>query len=191
MKALVTTLLLALAATLHAAVETYEIDPAHSTIGFEVRHFFTKVPGRFNDFTATLKLDSEQPEKSSVDVVVLTKSIDTANEKRDQHLRTADFFDVEKFPTMTFKSTKVEKTGGDTAKVTGDLTLHGVTKPVTLDVTLLGKGTGMQGGTITGWSANAKIIRKDFGLDWGKVVEGTAVVSDEVIIGIEVEAAAK
>lgn len=186
-----TALLFSGISAIHAEVETYEIDPAHSGVHFSVRHFFSDVPGRFNEFTGAIKLDSDKPEESSVAVTIQATSIDTGNEKRDAHLRGADFFDVEKFPVITFKSTKVERTGEDAAKVTGDFTLHGVTRPVTLDVTLLGKGKGTEGEKKTGWSATTKISRKEFGIDWGKVVEGTAMVGDEVTIKIDAEANAK
>ena len=125
-----------------------------------------------------------------MEVKIATKSVNTANEKRDTHLRSADFFDTEKFPDMTFKSKKVARTGDDTADVTGDFTLHGVTKEVVLKVKFLGKGKGMTGGLQTGWEAKTTIKRSDYGLTWSKVIEGTSVVGDDVEITLEIEAPA-
>ena len=172
---------------LHAG-EIYNLDASHSTIGFKVRHLFSDATGRFNDFSGTVNVDSKKPENSVVDVTIQAKSIDTANEKRDGHLRSADFFDVKKNPTITFKSKKVVLTGEKTATVTGDFTLNGVTKEVPLNVTFLGKGKGMGGIGVTGWSATGEIDRTDYGLEWDKVVEGTKVVGDDVKIEIQVEA---
>lgn len=170
------------------AGEVYSFDPNHSTIGFKIRHLFSDVSGRFNEFSGNVNLDAEKPENSVVDVTVQTKSIDTANAKRDGHLRSADFFNVEKNPTMTFKSKKVVRTGEKTATVTGDLTLNGVTKEVPLTVTFLGKGKGMDGKEVTGWSATGELNRTEFGLTWNKAVEGTQVVAETVKIEIQIEA---
>lgn len=171
--------------------ETYQIDPVHSTVGFKVKHLFSFVNGRFDDLSGTIQLDNEKPENSSVDVTIETKSINTANEKRDGHLRTADFFDVEKHPTITFKSKSVKQTGEKTADVVGDFTLLGVTKEVTLKAELLGKGKGMEGGQITGWRAATSIKRSDHGMTWGKDIEGVPLIGDEVEIVIDIEAPAK
>ena len=168
--------------------ETYRIDPVHSNVGFKVKHLFTFVNGRFDDLSGTISLDSKKPENSSVDVKIETKSINTANEKRDAHLRSGDFFDVEKHPTITFKSKSVKQTGENTADVVGDLTLLGVTKEVTLKTELLGKGKGMEGGQVSGWRAQTSIKRSDHGMTWGKLVEGTPLIGDEVEILIDVEA---
>jgi polyisoprenoid-binding protein YceI len=171
-----------------SAAEIYQIDPVHSTVGFKVRHLFSKVTGRFLDLTGTINLDLDNPDKSSVDATIRAKSITTANDKRDTHLRSPDFFDVAKFETITFKSKKVTKTGDDTGDIVGDLTIHGVTKEVTLHVKFLGKGKGMQGQMQTGWEATAAIKRSDFGLVWSKAVEGVAVVGDDVDIDLQIEA---
>ncbi len=173
-----------------SAAEKFEIDPVHSTIGFKVKHLFSYVTGRFNDVQGTITADAAKPEGSSVEVKIATKSVNTANEKRDTHLRSPDFFDVEKFPEMTFKSKKVTRTGEDTADVTGDFTLHGVTKEVVLKVKFLGKGKGMTGGLQTGWEAKTTIKRSEYGLTWSKVIEGTAVVGDEIEIDLQIEAPA-
>lgn len=173
-----------------AAEEKFEIDPVHSTIGFKVKHLFSFVTGRFNDVSGTITADAAKPENSAVEVKIATASVNTANEKRDKHLRTPDFFDVEKFPEMTFKSKKVTRTGEDTADVTGDFTLHGVTKEVTLKAKFLGKGKGMTGGLQTGWEASTTIKRSDYGLTWNKLVEGVSAVGDEVQIDLQIEAPA-
>ncbi|MEA3207102.1 MAG: hypothetical protein QOE70_159 [Chthoniobacter sp.] len=176
-------------ASAFAGTETYKIDPVHSTIGFKIRHFFSKVGGRFNEVAGTIQGDPAKPDDAQVSVTIQTKSIDTAEAKRDTHLRSPDFFDVEKFPAMTFVSKKVTRTGDNTADVTGDLTLHGVTKDVTLKVTFLGKGKTMNEAITTGWEATTKIKRSEFGLTWNKVVEGTSAVGDDVEIELQVEAA--
>ena len=173
-----------------SAAEKFEIDPVHSTVGFKVKHLFSYVTGRFNDVQGTITADAAKPEDSAVEVKIATKSINTANEKRDTHLRSPDFFDAEKFPEMTFKSKKVVRTGEDTADVTGDFTLHGVTKEVVLKVKFLGKGKGMTGGLQTGWEAKTTIKRSDYGLTWSKIIEGTAVVGDEIEIELQIEAPA-
>ena len=180
--------LLATVFSASAATEVYEIDPAHSTIGFKVRHFFTEVPGHFREFSGTITVDSENPENSSAEATINAATIDTGNKKRDEHLRSADFFDVEKYPELVFKSKGIESTGENARKIKGELTIHGVTKAIELDAKMLGKGKGMQGETKTGWKATTAINRKDFGLDWGNIIEGTAVVADEVDIEINIEA---
>lgn len=173
-----------------SADEKFAIDPAHSTIGFKVKHLFSYVTGRFDTVSGIIDVDQAKPENSSVEVKIETKSVNTANEKRDGHLKSADFFDVEKFPDMTFKSKKVTRTGEDSADVTGDFTLHGVTKEVTLKAKFLGKGKGMTGGLQTGWEAKTTIKRSDYGLTWNKLVEGVSAVGDEIHIDLQIEAPA-
>jgi len=187
---LISTLLLA-AFSCPAFAETYQIDPVHSSIGFKIKHLFSKVTGRFAEVNGVIEIDPNQPENSSVNATIEVKSIDTQNAKRDSHLKTADFFDVEKFPAMTFKSKHVKKIDDKTADVIGDLTIHGVTKEVPLRVKFLGKGPGMAGKEITGWEATTTINRKDFGLTWGKMIEGVAAVGDEVEIELQIEAPKK
>lgn len=170
-----------------AANETYNIDPVHSTVGFKIRHLAGKVTGRFVDVTGTIHVDPDHPEKASVEATIQAKSIDTANTKRDQDLRSANFFNVEKFATITFKSKKVSVLDKETADVTGDLTIHGVTKEVTLHVQFLGKGKGMNGRPQTGWEATTKINRTEFGLTWSKLIEGISVVGDDVEISLQIE----
>ncbi|MDX2227484.1 MAG: YceI family protein [Verrucomicrobiae bacterium] len=173
------------------AVESYEIDPAHSSVGFKIRHLMSKVPGKFNDFSGKLVLDPEKPEASSVEATIQVKSIDTANADRDKHLRAEDFFDVAKFPVMTFKSKKVVRTGPESADVTGDLTLRGVTREVTLKVQKTGQGKDPWGNIRTGWEATAVINRLDYGVKYNKLVEGSNVLGDDVEISILIEAIQK
>jgi len=178
-------LLLALASASRA--DTLKIDPVHSTVGFKIRHLFANVTGRFTDVTGTIDVDPAHPESASVNAVIGINSIDTANQMRDKDLRGDNFFQASTYPTMTYKSTKVVVNGQE-ADLTGDLTLHGVTKPVTLHVQFLGKGPGMMGGTTTGWEATGSLKRSDFGLTWSKTIEGTQLVGDDVSIDLEITA---
>jgi polyisoprenoid-binding protein YceI len=168
---------------------TLTSDPAHSTAGFAVKHMMlTTVRGEFDKFTSTLDWNDADPSKSSVTADIDASSIDTHQEGRDKHVKSPDFLDVAKFPTITFKSTKVEK-GGDGYKVTGDLTFHGVTKPITLDVQTDGKPhkTPM-GGTIYSVAATGKIKRSDFGVSWNKNLDGGGVlISDDVALEFNLE----
>ena len=171
------------------AGDTYKIDPVHSSISFKVRHLFSYVNGNFTKFEGTIRVDPDHPEKSSVTATIDAASIDTKNEKRDEDLRSADFFDVAKYPTITFKSKSVKQTGPDSGDIIGDLTMHGVTKQMTLHVKFLGKGKGMGGKAISGWQVTSEPIqRSDYGLNWSKMVEGIAAVGGEVTISIDVEA---
>jgi polyisoprenoid-binding protein YceI len=170
------------------AADTYAIDPAHSSVGFQIRHLFSNVTGKFDDFAGTLEFDEANPEKSSVEVTIKTASIDTGVKMRDDDLRSPNFFDAEKYPKITFKSKSVKSSEKNTAEVTGDLTMHGVTKEVVLKVELIGKGSGMKGAIVTGWDATTALKRSEFGLAWSKVIEGTAVVGDDVKIELHIEA---
>ena len=171
------------------AADTYAIDKAHSSIGFQVRHLFSNVPGKFDDFTGTIQFDEANPEQSSVEVNIKTASINTGVKMRDEDLRSPNFFDAAKFPEISFKSKSVKKTGDNMFDVAGDLTMHGVTKEVVLKAELIGKGAGMKPGSIlTGWDATTAIKRSEFGLAWNKVIEGTQVVGDDVKIELHVEA---
>lgn len=171
-----------------AFADTYAIDKAHSSVGFQIRHLFSKVPGRFTNFSGQITYDEAHPEQSAAQVSIKAVSIDTANEKRDADLRSPNFFDAEKFPEITFKSESVKPTGQNTADVAGKLTMHGVTKEVVLKSELLGKGAGMQGKTVAGWDATTALKRSDFGLSWNQVIEGTQVVGDDVQIELHIEA---
>jgi polyisoprenoid-binding protein YceI len=171
------------------AADVYKIDPVHSAIGFKVRHFFSHVSGSFGKFEGTINVDPDHPEKSSVTVTIEATSVDTKNEKRDEDLRSEHFFDVAKYPTITFKSKSVKQTGADSGDIVGDLTMHGVTRGITLHVKFLGKGTGMGGKQISGWQVTTDPIkRSEYGLTWSKAIEGTSVVGEEVSISIDVEA---
>ena len=171
------------------AADTFVFDKAHSTIGFQVRHLFSTVPGKFDDFTGTITYDEANPENSSVEVTIKTASVNTGVKMRDDDLRSPNFFDAAKYPEITFKSKSVKMTGNNTADVTGDLTMHGVTKEAVLKVELLGKGAGMKpGSVVSGWNATTALKRTDYGLTWNKVIEGTQVVGDDVKIDLNVEA---
>jgi len=172
---------------LFAAAETFKIDPVHSTIGFKVRHLFSNVTGRFVKVEGTISYDAEHPENSSVEATIPVSSITTANDMRDKHLQSPDFFDVAKFTDITFKSKSVKAADPKSLEVTGDLTIHGVTKEVLLNVSFLGKGAGPKG-EVSGWEATTKINRQDFGLKWSKTVEGVAMVGDDVDIELQIEA---
>jgi polyisoprenoid-binding protein YceI len=169
-----------------AAVETYTIDPVHSSVSFAVRHFLTKVPGRFTQFSGVIVVDRDNLENSTVSAVIDVGSVSTANEKRDAHLRTPDFFDAAQFATITFRSTSWKKTGDTTFDVAGDLSIHGVTKPVVLKVDLLGFGPGMMGAQLSGWDASVTLDRQDFGVK-GPAMLGTAL-GNEVGVSINIEA---
>ena len=173
-----------------ATVETYVIDSVHSSVGFTIRHMVSKVPGNFTQFSGQIMLDREDFEKSSVEASVELSSVDTRNEKRNGHLQSPDFLDVAKYTTATFKSKTWQKTGEDKYAVTGDLNLHGVTKEVLLEVTLLGFGPGMKPNSrLSGWEATTKINKSDFGIS-GPAILGT-VLGDEVTINITIEACMK
>jgi polyisoprenoid-binding protein YceI len=170
-----------------AETTTWKLDPAHTQSNFTVRHLgITNVRGEFRSTNGSVLFDEQHPEKSKVEAIIDAKSIHTREDKRDAHLKSADFFDVEKYPTITFKSTQVEKDGDD-YKVTGDLTMHGVTKPVTLEAEVTKPIKGMGGETRRGISAETKVNRREFGLNWSKMVEAAPVVGDEIRINIESE----
>ena len=175
------------ASPVNAAPQTYKIDPVHSTIGFKVRHLVGKVTGRFGEVSGIIRIDSDHPETSSVEASIQVRSIDTGNAKRDGHLKSADFFDAAQFPVITFKSKKVNVVDKANADVVGDLTIHGVTKEVTLHVQFLGLAKGPDGTPQTGWEATTKINRTEFGLIWNKLVEGTAMIGEEVDINLQIE----
>ncbi len=168
----------------------YKIDPAHSIIGFAIRHLeINWVEGRFKDFTGTIHYDEKDVTKSSVEFTAKVESIDTGVAPRDKHLRTADFFEVEKYPEMTFKSTRVERKGKDQYVLQGDLTLKGVTKQVQLPFTITGAIKDGRGTTRFGINAQTKINRRDFGITWGKPLEnGGLDVGNEVMIELHLEA---
>jgi polyisoprenoid-binding protein YceI len=167
---------------------TWAVDPAHSNVEFAVRHLMiSTVKGRFGEVSGTVQLDDKDLAGSVVDVSINTASIDTRQADRDAHLRSADFFDVEQFSMLTFRSSSVTR-DGDEFRVDGDLTIRGVTRPVTLRVTEEGRTRDPWGGERIGFSATAKINRRDFGLTWNQVLEtGGIAVGDEVKISLDVE----
>jgi polyisoprenoid-binding protein YceI len=168
---------------------TYAIDPAHTTVEFVGRHLMiTKVRGRFTDFTGEIVV-GENPQDSTVNITIQTASVDTSDDKRDGHLRGEDFLDVEKFPTMTFHSTSVDVGSDGTAKVTGDLTVKDVTRPVTLDVEFEGAEADPWGGQRLGFSATAEIDREDWGLTWNVALEtGGMLVGKKIRLEFNVQA---
>lgn len=167
----------------------WHIDPSHSEIQFSVRHMMiSTVRGRFNKFSGTVEADEQNPTGARVKVEVDVSSIDTGDEKRDTHLRSPDFFDIEEFPTMTFKSSRVEQLDDRHGRLHGDLTIRDVTKPVVLDVEYAGMAKSPWGTTSAGFSAETRINRKDWGLNWNVALEtGGWLVADEIRISIEVE----
>jgi polyisoprenoid-binding protein YceI len=170
------------------AADTYSADKAHSEVSFRIRHLLSKVPGRFNDFSGTIVFDAAKPTNSSVEFTIKATSIDTGNENRDKHLRSADFFDVEKFPEITFKSTAVKEVAKNRFQVTGAFTLHGVTKTIILPVEFLGEAK-MGENSKAGFSAETTINRKDYGIVWNSPLEnGGTVLGEDVEIAINIEA---
>jgi polyisoprenoid-binding protein YceI len=167
----------------------WHIDPAHSEIQFSVKHMMiSTVRGRFNEFTGTVEADENNPTDAKVDVQVKVASISTGDEKRDGHLRSPDFFDAEQFPFLTFKSSSVEQVDETHGKLHGELTIRDVTKPVVLDFEYAGQAKSPWGTISAGFSAQTKINRKDWGLNWNVALEtGGWLVGDQITISIELE----
>ena len=187
-------LAIALTVPVLAYADTWHIDPAHTNVEFTVRHMMiSNVKGQFQKTTGTITVDGNDPTSAKIDATIDASSIDTRVERRDADLKSPNFLDVAKYSTITFKSTKIEAAGPGNWKVTGDLTLHGVTKPVVLDVESSGKPIhDPMGNTRAGASATTKIKRTDFGLTYNKVLEsGGVMVGDEIAISIDVEAIKK
>src|SRR6185369_12430374 len=173
--------LVSIALPVLAEVETFNFDKAHTLIGFRVRHVLTKVEGRFKGFDGTIWLDRQNPAASKVDLTIQATTIDTGVENRDNDLRSANYFDVAKYPAITFKSTKVEPKGNDLYDVTGEFSMHGVTKTIRVPVKHLGFAPGKT--EKAGFEVTLPISRKDYG-----IASGGPVVGDEVEINIQVEA---
>lgn len=169
---------------------TWNIDDAHTDVGFSVKHMMiATVKGYFPGVSGQLVLDSEDPTKSRISVRIDAASVNTRNEQRDTHLRSADFFDVEQFPALTFESRKVEALGGSRYRVTGDLTIRDVTKQVVLDAEQEGEGVDPWGQKRIGFTASTKVDRREYGLVWNQALEaGGVLVSDDVKITIEGQA---
>lgn len=168
----------------------WNVDLAHSSVDFWVRHMMvSRAKGTFHNFEASIEADPEDLTTADISFSIDVNSIDTRNEERDKHLKSADFFDVENHPKITFKSTKIEKTGDSKYDVTGDLTIKGVTRPVTFSVTYEGQGKNPWGAIVAGFSAEGKINRTDFGLTWNTPLEtGGVLVGEDVYINLEIEA---
>jgi polyisoprenoid-binding protein YceI len=176
-----------------ASADTYTIDRSHSSVGFAVTHLgLGKVKGDFRDFAGTIDYVPGDISKSRVDATIQVPSIDTRDSSRDMHLKGSDFFAADSFPTMTFKSAKVTEKSGGKLEIVGDLTLRGITKPVTLDAELVGAMNDPWGNKRVSFSAHTKIDRMDYGVKWNKLLDvGGFVVGKEVIIQIEIEAVMK
>lgn len=168
----------------------YTIDAAHSRIGFVARHaMVAKVRGQFTDLTGTAHLDASDPSKSTAQVTIQVQSIDTNNEQRDQHLRTNDFFDAPTYPEITFASTKVEATGNETYRMSGDLTIKGVTKPIVIDWEATGTAIDPYNNVRAGFEGKAIINRTDFGVNWNAALEtGGVLVSEKITLEFDVSA---
>ena len=188
-----TLLLVAAAATAPLfAAENYTVDKAHSDVSFQIRHFASKVRGSFNDFEGTIQAEPAKPDMSSVAFTIKTASIDTNHPDRDKHLRSADFFDAEKSPEITFKSSKITPAGKDQYNVTGTLTMHGISKEVTLPVTFLGFAKDPGGNQRASFETTVKLNRKDFGLTWNKALDaGGFMLSDDVDVTVSLETVQK
>lgn len=187
--------LLALAATASFAVAaptTWKIDPSHTEVGFQVRHFFSKVHGTFHDVSGTIVFDEADAAATKIDAVVRVASVDTGNQKRDGHLQSPEFFNAAIDSLISFKSTKITKAGKNKFKITGDFTMRGVTKPVVFDAEFLGSSAvsvgGQSWGSKAGFSATTVINRKDFGVNWNKTLDnGGLMVDDMVTIELNIE----
>jgi polyisoprenoid-binding protein YceI len=183
------TLVLALLLPSLAAAEptVYKVDADHSGVNFAIRHFVSNVSGRFRDFDGVIKYDPQNPAASSVEFTVQAASIDTANNDRDEHLRSKDFFEVAKYPTLTFASTRVVPQDATTLEVTGTLTMHGVSRQVIFPVQLLGTMRAPHGEK-AGFEAAFTVNRKEFGISWNNLLDSGPMLGDEVKIRIEIEA---
>ena len=192
LKKLTTILLALLFAIPNVFAATYVVDAAHTQVHFTIPHLMVfKVRGNFNDFSGTVEVDVDQQTLKAAQATIKTASIDTRNQKRDDHLRSADFFNSSEYPEITFASKQVSGSGSD-IKVVGDLTIKGVTREVTLTGAFLGATTDPWGNQRAGFEATGQIDRRDFGLTWNKALEtGGVVVGDMVDIGLEVEAVAQ
>jgi polyisoprenoid-binding protein YceI len=175
---------------LAALTGDYTIDPAHSTIGFVARHaMVTNVKGSFQDFTGALHLDGTDPSRSTASLDVVMDSIGTGNADRDGHLRSADFFKADEFPTMTFRSTKAEALGGDDYRITGDLTILGTTRPLAIDLEFNGAAKDPFGNERVGFEGKAEILRSEWGLTWNAALEtGGVLVSDKIKLNFDISA---
>ncbi|MFD8573600.1 YceI family protein [Streptomyces sp. NPDC057694] len=175
---------------LSAVTGDYTVDPAHTTLGFVARHaMVTNVKGSFTDFTGELHLDGSDPAKSTASFDVQMASIDTGSADRDGHLKSADFFKIDEFPTMTFRSTAAESLGGDDYRITGDLTILGTTKPLSIDLEFNGSAKDPFGNERVGFEGKADILRSEWGLTWNAALEtGGVLVSDKIKLSFDISA---
>lgn len=182
-------LALTLAASAAFSQDVYNVDKVHSEVTFRVRHFVSKVSGRFDDFSGTISIVPGKPAASSVEFAIKTASINTANPARDNHLKSADFFDAEKNPEITFKSTKIVPVDADTFNVTGVFTMHGTARELTIPVDFGGTVTDQRGTEKAGFSLTTKLNRKDYGIVWNQTLDsGGMMLGDEVEITVNIEA---
>jgi polyisoprenoid-binding protein YceI len=182
----------ALLAASPVSADTWTIDKGHSDASFTIRHMMSRVRGQFNDFSGTIVADAARPETANVEFTLKAASIDTASESRDKDLRGENFFDVAKFPEITFKSRSVKPAGKDKYDVTGTLTMHGVSKDITIPVQFLGFAKDPWGNDKAGFSTDFTVNRKDFGIVWNKALDtGGALLGDEVNVSINLQAAKK
>ena len=187
---LISLLALTFSAMAHAA--DYDVDPAHSSVGFNIKHMVGKVNGSFTDFSGNFSFDPKKVTEDKVDFSVKMASVNTQNEKRDKHLQSADFFEVEKYPTMTFKSKKVTAAGKEKFKIVGDLTLHGVTREETFLVDFGGIIKDPWGNMRAGFSATTTLNRKNYGIIWNKTLDaGSLMLGEDVNVSLQVEAVQK
>ncbi|MGY5107009.1 YceI family protein, partial [Streptomyces sp. 900105245] len=175
---------------LAAVTGDYTVDPAHTTLGFVARHaMVTNVKGSFSDFTGSLHLDGSDPAKSTASFDVQMASISTGNEDRDGHLKSADFFKIDEFPTMTFRSTSAESLGGDDYRITGDLTILGTTKPLSIDLEFNGVAKDPFGNERVGFEGKTEILRSEWGLTWNAALEtGGVLISDKIKLNFDISA---
>jgi polyisoprenoid-binding protein YceI len=175
---------------LAAVTGDYTIDPSHSTIGFVARHaMVTNVKGHFKEFEGALHLDGTDPSKSTASIDVTMDSVETGSADRDGHLKSSDFFKTDEFPTMTFRSTEAESLGGDDYRITGDLSILGVTKPLTIDLEFNGSAKDPFGNERAGFEGKAEILRSEWGLTWNAALEtGGVLVSDKIKLNFDISA---
>lgn len=172
-----------------AIAAEYEVDASHSNVKFTVKHLMSKVSGQFKEFQGKFIFDEKTPEKTTANFIIKAASIDTNHAKRDEHLKNEDFFDVKKYSDIKFESKKVSKAGKNKFKLVGDLTMHGVTKPVTFTVDYLGKGKDPWGNQKVAFEAKSVVNRKDFGMVWNKTLDtGGLLVGEEIQIELQIEA---
>jgi polyisoprenoid-binding protein YceI len=191
MKSILTTVAAVIVAGSALAADNFIVDKNHSEAVFQVRHLVSRVSGKFDDFSGSISVDQANPAASSVEFTIKTASIDTGVADRDKHLRSADFFEAEKFPEISFKSTSIKASGRkDVYDVTGTFTMHGVTKTITLPVEFLGFVKDPRGNQRAGFAAHTTLNRKDYGINWNRALDaGGTLLSDDVDVTVNIEAA--